>query len=201
MTEMEMFQLFVYGSWTPGHIHFEKIKDLVLESNPAKIIGKAYRLSAGYPVILAAGQEFVFGEVLNLKKNDFLVNLLDEFHGVHPTEPSKSLFHRIEVEAETETHRQSVWTYVVNPLKLPKTAKPIPNSDWRESLKQEPPLTEKLTEKQRTYILRLGQTTGREIVPIDLPLYRELMNLELIVDKGRRLALSKIGNEVFKYLV
>ncbi len=58
-----------------------------------------------------------------------------------------------------------------------------------------------LTERQEAYIKKLGKSTGREIVPIDLPLYRELMNLELIVDKGRRLALSKLGHEVYRNLV
>lgn len=57
-----------------------------------------------------------------------------------------------------------------------------------------------LTEKQKDYILRLGRVSGREIIPIDLPLYRELMNLEIIVDKGRRLALSKLGHEIYRYL-
>lgn len=57
-----------------------------------------------------------------------------------------------------------------------------------------------LTEKQASYIKRLNHTSGREIIPIDLNLYRELMKLELIVDKGRRLALSKLGKEVAKSL-
>ena len=57
-----------------------------------------------------------------------------------------------------------------------------------------------LSEKQATYVKRLGKSTSREIVPIDLNLYRELMNLELIVDKGRRLALSKLGLEVYRHL-
>ncbi len=57
-----------------------------------------------------------------------------------------------------------------------------------------------LSEKQMDYILRLGKVSGREIVPIDLQLYRELMNLEIIVDKGRRLALSKLGHEIYRFL-
>lgn len=61
-------------------------------------------------------------------------------------------------------------------------------------------LTESFWERQKSYVQKLGLTLGREIVPIDLPLYRELMNLELIVDKGRRLALSKLGQEVYRYL-
>lgn len=204
MTEMEVFKLFVYGSWTEGHIHFDKIKDLVYESLPAKIKGKAFRLMAGYPVVVQSDQltasDHVSGDILTLRKNDFLIHLLDEFHGIHPVDPSKSLFHRIEVQCQTEMDLQMAWTYLFNGQKLPKTATPILNSDWQENLRSHPPLTQQLTEKQRTYILKLGQASGREIIPIDLSLYRELMNLELIVDKGRRLALSKVGHEVFKYL-
>jgi hypothetical protein len=74
------------------------------------------------------------------------------------------------------------------------------DGDWKSLLLNQANLLDKLTERQKTYIQRLGASLGREIVPIDLPLYRELMNLELIVDKGRRLALSKLGQEVYRYL-
>lgn len=57
-----------------------------------------------------------------------------------------------------------------------------------------------LTEKQIAYIKKLGQTKGRNSVPIDLNLYRDLVKLQLVVDKGRRLALSKLGSEVFEKL-
>ena len=91
------------------------------------------------------------------------------------------------------------WVYYLNPKKLPTTARLISDGDW-ESQIQGPKFADQLTERQRHYIRKLGAATGREVVPIDLPLYRELMNLELIVDKGRRLALSKFGQEVCRYL-
>ncbi len=53
-----------------------------------------------------------------------------------------------------------------------------------------------LSPRQATYVKRLSQITGREIVPIDLDLYRELLKLEIIIDKGRRLALTKLGKMV-----
>lgn len=61
-------------------------------------------------------------------------------------------------------------------------------------------LSEQLTEKQRSYVVKLGKCSGRDIVPIDLNLYRELLKLELVVDKGRRLALTPLGQNVFKSL-
>lgn len=62
-------------------------------------------------------------------------------------------------------------------------------------------IAHELTPRQSTYVKRLSQITGREIVPIDLDLYRELLKLELIIDKGRRLALTKLGKEVAAALV
>jgi len=132
-----------------------------------------------------------------------LVSLLDEFHGVNRMDPVKSLYFRKEVSVQTSGNlgaAQKAWVYFLNPAKLPAKSVQIPGGDWKSSLQTEPALTEKLTERQKTYVLRLGAISGREIVPIDLPLYRELMNLELIVDKGRRLALSKFGQEVYRYL-
>lgn len=61
---------------------------------------------------------------------------------------------------------------------------------------------QQLTDKQRSYVLKLGAARARDIVPIqDLNLYRELLKLEMIVDKGRRLALSQLGRQVYQHLI
>jgi gamma-glutamylcyclotransferase (GGCT)/AIG2-like uncharacterized protein YtfP len=197
MTEMKFF---VYGSLSEGLVHFSKIQEFIQASNPAVATAAVYRLKVGFPVLLEEGQDPVAGQLLELRTTDLLVNLLDEFHGFHKLDESKSLYFRREITVETALGAEKAWAYVLNPKKLPKNAALIVGGDWKASMQGEPPLTEKLTERQRTYIQRLGNSTGREIVPIDLPLYRELMNLEMIVDKGRRLALSKTGHEVFRYL-
>lgn len=198
MTEMKFF---VYGSMSEGLVHFEKIKEFVLGCVPARIQGKAYRLKVGYPVILEEGVDLISGHLVTLRATDLLVHLLDEFHGFDALDASRSLYFRKLVQIRMEDgSMENAQAYVLNPRKLPVNAQPIPEGDWRASLAKEPSLIEKLTERQKTYIARLGASVGREIVPIDLPLYRELMNLEMIVDKGRRLALSKTGHEVFRYL-
>jgi gamma-glutamylcyclotransferase (GGCT)/AIG2-like uncharacterized protein YtfP len=198
MTEMKFF---VYGSIDEGLVHFNKIKDFVKSQLPASILGTAYRLKVGFPVVLEQGQDRVPGSLLNLQVTDFLVQLLDEFHGINLDDKGKSLYFRQTTNVElAEGSPVEAWTYFLNPSKLPKNATLIAGGDWQTSLRAQPPLTEMLTEKQKTYIVRLGNSTGREIIPIDLPMYRELMNLEMIVDKGRRIALSKSGHEVFRYL-
>ena len=192
--------IFVYGSMTEGFVHFDKIKEFVEEQNYASIAGSAYLLKVGFPVVLAEGLDVIPGQLMKLKDNSLLWQLLDQFHGYHEQIPTKSLYFRQSIDVRLqngETVRAE--TYFLNPSKLPSSAKLISGGDWR-CVQQEKPLTEKLTDRQRSYILRLGTSIGREIVPIDLPLYRELMNLEMIVDKGRRLALSKLGHEVYRYL-
>ncbi len=197
---MSANNFFVYGSLSEGLVHFSKIKDFVIRSQPGQVLGQAFRLKVGFPTLVDQGADIVPGHLLWLKPSEILLTFLDQFHGVNPEDPQKSLYFRVEktVVTETESHRAQV--YVLNPAKLPKEAQYIEGGDWKKSLKTNPALPEKLTERQKTYVVRLGTCSGRDIVPIDLGLYRELMKLELIVDKGRRLALSKLGHEVLKYL-
>lgn len=200
---MTAFRLFVYGSMSEGMVHYHKISEFVRNSVPGAIRGRAYRLRVGYPIVTDEAEDFIPGEILSIEANPLLLSLLDEFHGFKPDQPEKSLFFRKEVQVRLEAASegsQSAWVYLANPRKVPINALVIEGGDWRRNLSEEPRLTEKLTERQKQYIQRLGSSTGREIVPIDLNLYRELMNLEMIVDKGRRLALSKLGHEVYRYL-
>jgi gamma-glutamylcyclotransferase (GGCT)/AIG2-like uncharacterized protein YtfP len=198
MSEMKFF---VYGSMSEGLVHFNKIEKLITHSVSAQVLGTAYRLKVGFPVILNQGQDSISGQLVTVKSSELLMNLLDEFHGVNHLEPAKSLYYRLEKTVRLEDGSEAqAWVYVLSPAKLPATASKIDGGNWRASLETQPVLTGKLSERQRNYVLRLGASVGREIVPIDLPLYRELMNLELIVDKGRRLALSKLGHEVYRYL-
>jgi gamma-glutamylcyclotransferase (GGCT)/AIG2-like uncharacterized protein YtfP len=198
MTEVNFF---VYGSMSEGLVHFNRIKEFVVRSIAARAQGMAYRLKVGFPVMLQNGQDWIPGHLLKIRAPDILISLLDQFHGFRSDDESKSLYFRREIEILTESGLEKAFCYVLNPSKLPKNATKIPNGDWISSLQGEPTLLERLTERQKHYIEKLGKVVGREIVPInDLNLYRELMNLELIVDKGRRLALSKLGNEVFRYL-
>lgn len=198
---MTEFRLFAYGSMSEGMVHYQKISDFVIHSTSAQARGRAYRLKVGFPVVTDEAEDLIPGQLLEINASPVLLALLDEFHGLRPQEPEKSLFFRREIKVQTQAGESvSAWIYFANPRKISSAATPILGGDWRESLITEPILTEKLTERQKQYIQRLGSSVGREIVPIDLDLYRELMNLEMIVDKGRRLALSKLGHEIYRYL-
>lgn len=193
--------LFVYGSFCQDMVHYKKIADYVISSQPASAKGSVYRLQVGYPVYVNGGDNDVEGYLVELEAPDLLLKILDEFHGFSPITPEKSLYWKADIKVRTRDGvERDALVYALNPSKLPKSALLIKDGRWRESLKTQPALTQSLSDRQITYVKKLGSTTGRDIVPIDLDLYRELMKLDLIVDKGRRLALTKLGREVYRYL-
>lgn len=192
---------FIYGSLSEGMVHFNKIKGFLKSTQPAWIKGSAYRLQVGYPVLLGSGENLLAGSFVELENNALLVNLLDELHGLDRINPEKSIFLKTEVDVRLgDGSMPKAVVYFLNPRMLPKTATPIVDGDWQKSMRENPPLIFRLTERQKIYIKKLGQSSGRDIVPIDMALYRELMSLEIIRDKGRRLALTNFGHEVFRYL-
>lgn len=195
-------KIFAYGALSEGMIQFHKIQNLVAPLDKAWTRGAVYRLKVGFPVVLKQGQQIVIGQLLEVKDSEFVWALMDELIGCNPLDLENSLYHRKLAEVHTKDNQSlSAWVYFLNPLKLPPNAQLIGDGDWQRSLRENPPLLDQLTERHRVYIQKLGAASGREVVPIhDLKIYRELMGLELIVDKGRRLALTKLGQEVCRYL-
>ena len=194
-------QLFVYGSFCQGMVHFDRLAKYVMDSSPARARGSAYRMEVGYPVFIAEGINYIEGDLVTLEAPDMFFHLLDQFHGFSPVSPEKSLFWRTEVSVEKPDQTQvEAQAYTLNPAKLPKSAELISEGDWRQSIVEKPVITEVLTKKQKEYIRKLGKSSARDIIPINIDLYRELLNLRIVEDKGRRLGLTKFGKEVYKYL-
>jgi len=196
-------RFFMIGSWTEGMVHFQKLAPYILSFEKAYINATVYRLPVGFPVIVNQENQKVYGQLIDIKVDSTLLALMDTLHGVHPSDASKGVHIRTEtVVNKIAGDSEVAQVYFFNPKKLTSKAVLLQDAEWRTSLEQQPPLPETLTEKQRMYVLKLGAAKGRDIVPIqDLSLYRELMKLELIVDKGRRLALSNLGKEVYNHLV
>jgi gamma-glutamylcyclotransferase (GGCT)/AIG2-like uncharacterized protein YtfP len=192
--------LFVYGSMTEGMVHFDKIKDFIVSSTPAVANGSIFRLKIGIPAMALSGSDLIRGHLVELKTSEVLWHLLDSFFGFNQQDHEKSLYLREATNVLANDKLMTAWVYVLPKDKIPANAQLIPGGDWQSSLKDQPPMFEKLNEKQKNYILKLGASSGREIIPIDMVLYRELMGLELIVDKGRRLALSRLGQELYRAL-
>jgi gamma-glutamylcyclotransferase (GGCT)/AIG2-like uncharacterized protein YtfP len=198
---MSKSTLFVYGSLMQGMVHHGKLAALVKEVKPATCEGTLYRLPVGYPAMVE-GPGTVRGELLTLNSFKDIIKIIDEFEGFSPTNPEKSLYMRVEkpVQADGAKKPSTSFTYVLNPVKLPRESTVIEGGDYRASMVAQPPLSTQLSESQRRYILKLGASSGRDIVPINLDIYRDLLNKGLIVDKGRRLALTNLGIDVYRYL-
>lgn len=191
---------FIYGSFCNGFAHFHKIQGLVDFIRDVQITGTCFRTQIGFPVVMEQGTDRVPGQLMRLDLSIITESFFDELQGYNPMNPELSLTIKKQVSVEHDGEFIEATVYFLNPLKKTSTMSKIEGGDWRESLKQHIPLPEKMTDKQRVYVAKLGSCSGRDIVPIDMTLYRELMNLELIVDKGRRLALSKLGQEVCRYI-
>ncbi len=206
MNQVESF--FVYGSLSKGMVHYDRVSAFVRDIKPAWTLGHCYRLPVGYPVLLESDPyasdvdgDRISGHILEIEGQDLVFKIFDEFHGHSPLNPEKSLFNKKTVQVGCDDGTMLDATiYLLNPTKLPAHSCRIAGGDWMKSLQDAPALPQTLSEKQIGYVRRLGSSIGREIVPIDLALYRELMKLELIVDKGRRLALTKLGKEVYRFL-
>jgi gamma-glutamylcyclotransferase (GGCT)/AIG2-like uncharacterized protein YtfP len=198
---MSKSTLFVYGSMMKGMVHHNKLAAMVKEIKPASTEGALYRLPVGYPVMVE-GQGTVKGELLTLNSFKDIIKIIDEFEGFSPTNPDKSLNFRVEkpVLVDGAKKPSTSFLYFLNPAKLPKDATRIESGDYREVMAAQPPLSNQLSDSQKRYILKLGASSGRDIVPINLDIYRDLLNKGLIVDKGRRLALTNLGFDVYKYL-
>lgn len=193
--------LFVYGSFSEGMVHYDRIASAIEHSEPCTVFGTIFRLPVGYPAFHAQGAQKIEGHLIKVQKPEVLIPLLDQFHGFSQVELDSSLFHRLLTEAETASGEKLLTqVYSVNLKRLNPRAEIVTDGDWKKSLQEKPALPKQLTEKQRSYVVKLGKSSGRDILPIDLNLYRELLKLELVVDKGRRLALTSLGQDVFKYL-
>jgi gamma-glutamylcyclotransferase (GGCT)/AIG2-like uncharacterized protein YtfP len=197
----DFMKLFLYGASAEGMIQYSRFSHYVQSLQPAETRGTVYRLKVGYPVLIEEGQDLVRGQVAQLQLSDIALELMDQLNGFHKLNQQDSLFWRKEIMITTQDEGiQRVWAYVLNPARVPKDAMVVKDGDWLTHMKEQPALPETLTEKQRHYILKLGRASSREVIPIEMGMYRELLKLEIIVDKGRRLALSKLGHDVFKYL-
>ena len=193
--------LFVYGSFAEGNAHFRKLLPHLANHRTATVSGTLYRLPSGMLVLASDGTQTISGHVVTLDKPEILFALLDEFHGVSHADPDSGLCRRVELIAVLEDgSSEATSAYVINAFRLPRGATVVEGGDWARSLTESPPLFGRLTERQKNYIQKLGATAGREIVPIDLTLYRELMHLGVVVDKGRRLALTPLGQELYRLL-
>lgn len=193
---------FLYGSFAQGHVHYPKVVNLIEHSKAGFVRGEVYRMRCGYPGLAPAETgELIPGVMAQLKTTESFWPIMDQIMGYDSSHPDKGLFVRRHVSVKVDDYGESqAQTYVLHPKRIVKAYENITRLGWQESLEANPPLLQAMQPRHRNYIIKLAQSKGRDIVPIQLDLYRELMALDMIVDKGRRLALTPLGKEVSLFI-
>ncbi len=197
------FNFFLYGVYSEGQPCHDRFKNFIKNSQPATVKGTIYKLQCGLSLILNEGENTVSGQAVELDITESQWPLLDGLNGcglAATIEKSFIIKETLNVFglAEGEVKLPS---YCLNPLKKEQTLGALDEFEASRPVQQTSgSLLEKLTDRQRIYIHKLSRAKGREIIPVDMALYRELISLELIVDKGRRLALTNLGHEVSHFL-
>ena len=192
---------FAYGSFDKDEVHYSKIANFILSERKAFVKAQVFRLSCGYPMIdLSQKSSLVSGSLVELDVPETYWSILDGLLGVDMSRPDKNLFHRVNEEVLVENYSKvPCQLYCLNNDRVVH-AQAIADGNWQKDMQKAPPLTKHLGDRHRDYLVKLSQTKGRDIVPIKMDLYRELLSMELIVDKGRRVALTKLGKEVSLFL-
>ena len=122
---------------------------------------------------------------------------LDELLGVNQLEAEKCFLNRRSVLVMVDSSISiKAQIYCINPKKITKAYKKISLYQLSGKINKKPEVLTKLKDRHRRYISKLSKTKGRKIIPIEMELYRELLSMDAIVDRGRRLALTPLGKEV-----
>lgn len=195
------YAFFLYGIYDEGQKCFPRFKNFITSSRPAYVKGNLYKLSCGLPLLAPGGEDVISGNLVELEIADSYWAIIDALNGFNALNPKKSLIVRQAVEVHLpESAPVQAQAYSINADKKVQGLELVPGGEWQTCMSSPQALIERLTDRQKTYIQKLSQAKGREIVPVDMALYRELMSLELIVDKGRRLALTHLGQEISLFL-
>lgn len=198
------YSFFLYGIYAEGQKCFPRFKNLIAEETPrraAYVKGSLSKLSCGLPLLSSQGDQLIPGQLVELNIAENHWPILDAINGYNPSNLKKSLLVRETVEVILpEAASVSAQSYCLNLARTSHSAELLNENECQEVLSQPVGLVEKLTERQKTYLQKLSKAKGREIIPVDMALYRELMSLELIIDKGRRIALTRLGLEISHFL-
>lgn len=192
---------FLYGVYDENQKCHGRFKNFIQKSQMAYVKGSLHRLSCGLAMLVNQGQNLIPGRYVELNISESSWPILDALNGHFATSGNKNFILKESIEVQIpESSPVQAQSYFLNPEKLNITVAELTPEECLTINLEERSLIDELTERQKTYIQKLSQAKGREIVPVDLSLYRELMSLELIVDKGRRLALTNLGQEISFFL-
>jgi len=189
---------FTYGAFSKGQVHYSKFSKMIVGRKKAFVKANAYRLHCGYPILdTSKTEELIAGTLVELEAPESFWSVLDGLLGVDQLEAEKGFLKRCSILTMIDSFTSiKAQTYCINPKKLTKAHKKINRYQWPHEINKELKILTKLNDRHRQFLSRLSKVRGRDIVPIELDIYRELLSMDIIVDRGRRLALTPLGKEV-----
>lgn len=105
MTEPAAY-LFVYGTLLSDEPRAAMVR--ARARHPAKTRGRLFRLPAGYPALVAGGEDWVHGELVEID-DPRLLTLLDHYEGT-----DEGLFCRVQLPVVLGLRSQLAWAYVMD---------------------------------------------------------------------------------------
>ncbi|MBK9322216.1 MAG: gamma-glutamylcyclotransferase [Bdellovibrionaceae bacterium] len=142
-------------------VHFSKIKNLIESSTPAQIRATAYRLKVGFPVLIDSELDLVPRRLVDIRSTDLLMSLLDEFFGVNAIDPQGDCTIVKKFQLQLRRGVFNCLGLFFEPTKL-FGCHYDSGGDWIKSLAEEPAITEKLSDRQKQHISKLGATSERD---------------------------------------
>lgn len=196
------YSFFLYGVYDEDQQCHSRFKEFIVSKDKGYVKGALYQLNCGLSLMSTEGSSLIPGHFVHMEFPETYLSVLDALCGYDMASPKKCFVTRKPVDVfGLESASQQAQAYCLNGEKKISGLRFIGEEHVQPAMfSHTDSLIDKLTERQKTYIQKLAQARGREIVPVDMALYRELMSLELIVDKGRRLALTKLGSEISLFL-
>ncbi len=196
---MSVQKYFLYGFLNEDSL---KAMGLTLRSRAsAKIRGTLFCLPAGFPVYVADGDEAIQGMAVEFEQTSEAMQVLDRFHHFFAETPNRSYYIRSIAEVSGEFGADVAHVYGLALNKVPKGARRIPQGDWPRHRLENPALLEALSLDEQTLLRKIGARRSAGRTPVPLSIYRHFAALGLIVDNGRRLALTPLGREVYRFLL
>ena len=192
---------FVFGALDVDQPHFFKIVSLIRReaTKPAKIRGTAYRLRIGYPICTEEGDDWISGHLIEGLDQRLGLTLDEMFNYMPDRPPERSYFLRQRVMVQrSEGGEVCCWSYRLKSFKLPRDAKKIPNGEWLADLRDRLPVATSLSRRELEFLCVIG--SGGDLT-VPLTVYRGLKEKELIVDRNRQPVLTKLGQDVYRFLL
>ena len=107
--------LFVYGTLLDDNNEYA----IYLKNNSrpyltGKVRGKLFDIGEYPGAILAAGDQIVYGSILQISDADRIIPIIDEYEGYGENQPQPNEFVRIRADIETAHGWVSCWMYLYN---------------------------------------------------------------------------------------